>query len=923
MLITSMSQANAHTLLHRGVVTPGKPVVLFFEGYWQSVEWYWSVVAAGGIPTVLPPLKGGEKSRNKELDHISRLFDHPYLITTTSSSSPFDDHGGFQVFCTDQINTQSHSVYQYAKKDSRFYDRGNGQENTTCTILFTSGSTGPSKAVKFTHRQLVTSSLLKCSTNRMGANDMFLCWITFDHSVALCELHLQAMAAGSNMVMIPPAEFSQDPLKFWRVLSDSKIAYTFAPNSFLAGATRAYNDARNQQTELPAYNFNSLRVLFCGGEANKTGTLKAAADLLSTHGAPDNAVTAVYGLSETCSALFYNRNGPSYDVKCKYAFASVGVPLPTNVLRIVDSGLRPVRTGAVQLQGSMIFNGYYNDAKATKSCFTSDGWFDTGDLGSLDEQGSLVIIGRSKEVLVLNGQKISSGELEYSIEASDIPGLEAGFTASFSIWSDRTDSEEVVILFNPAGDQIGDTPWLRAIIGQINKAVIEFCKKRPCLVLALPKSELPKSSIGKLSRSKLKAALLAGEFDGFKLSLAANQYGDNFMSSRQKAISHIFEDRLQIPASELSADLPIASLGIDSLGYLRLKSGIEKAFSLAKPLSVPQMLACQTIRDIDSAIDDTSREELVPYAPVKVLRSTGSKTPLIFCPPANGGFLNYMALWPRIPDRKILALYSRGLEWGQQPFRTLEDMLDTFVAGIKDEQPTGPYALIGSCFGGIMAFELAKRLEALGEEVVFCAGMDSVPGFISIVHKATDERHILAVILESTGAINRSDIPGLLEKLAPVPVDKIIESVPTFLAPGALEDAGLYKVKLGNWIDVSMSMHLIASDYNPSGATSVYDAFYTATPPRDTVVPDAASWRYIYLGEWKNHVVGASNYDVSLDYADMPSNRRADRPLRLHRISGVHEDMTTLVNIESLSRTVNEALLLREEEWSRNKDLYS
>lgn len=730
------------------------------------------------------------------------------------------------------------------------------------------------------------------------------------------------MAAGSNLVMIPPAEFSQDPLEFWRVLSDSKVAYTFAPNSFLGNATRAYNDLRNQRRQLPAYNFNCLRVLFCGGEANKTVTLKATANLLSTHGAPDNAVTAVYGLSETCSALFYNRSGPNYDVQREYAFASVGLPLPGNVLRIVDNHLRPVNTGAVQLQGSMIFNGYYNDPTATESCFTRDGWFDTGDIGSLDEQGNLVIVGRSKEILVLNGQNISSGELEYSIEASDIPGLEDGFTASFSIWNDSTDSEEVVILFNPAGDQIDDTPWLRLVIERINKAVVEYCKKRPWLVLALPKSELPKNSIGKLSRSKLKASLLAGEFDGYKLLPAANRCSDSFANSRQKAVSHIFEDRLGIPASELSADLPIASLGIDSMGYLRLKSGIEKAFSLPAPLSVPQILACRTIRELDSAIADTSREEeVVPYAPVKVLRSTGSRTPLILCHPGNGGFLNYMALWPRIPDRKILALFARGLEPGQQPFRTLEDMLNTYVAGIKKEQPTGPYALFGSCFGGILAFELAKRLEALGDEVVFCGGLSSLPGVRGILQETTDERHTLALILKSTGAISRSEIPGLLERLAPVPVDKLVESVPAFLPPSALDDAGLYKVTLDHWIDVSMSMHFIGRYYKASGAASVYDAFYTSDPPRDTVVPDAASWRYVYMGEWKNHVIGASSYDVCLDYVDMPSESRADRPLRFHRISGTHEDMTTFANIESLSRTVNAALLLREDEWTRKKGL--
>ena len=84
-------------------------------------------------------------------------------------------------------------------------------------------------------------------------------------------------------------------------------------------------------------------------------------------------------------------------------------------LRIVDDcGLEqlPGAAGAIQVCGEIIFKHYYNNSKATAVCMTSDGWFDTGDTGVLDANGNLRIVGRSKEVIIINGNNFSSFELE-------------------------------------------------------------------------------------------------------------------------------------------------------------------------------------------------------------------------------------------------------------------------------------------------------------------------------------------------------------------------------------------------------------------------------------------------------------------------------------------------------------------------------
>lgn len=455
--------------------------------------------------------------------------------------------------------------------------------------------------------------------------------------------------------------------------------------------------------------------------------------------------------------------------------------------------------------------------------------------------------------------------------------------------------------------------------------MVGFCKKRPCVVVPLPQSRLPRSSIGKLSRSKLRASLLAGEFDEFKLSYGlidhhCSTVANRFDSPGQANIARLFFECFGIPEGQLSADLPIETLGIDSLGFLRLRSSIEKTLSLIRPLSLSQMIACRTIRDIDTLTQLADRRGIVPYTPINIIRSTGSKTPLIMCHTGNGGSLNYTGLWPMLSDRKIVALHARGLEPGEQPFESLSQMLATYADAIKKYQPSGPYALFGLCFGGILAFELAKRLEAMGDEVLFCAGLDTSAD-VSILRDVTvspdqvDERHFLMEILTSVNLVCDNEVPVVLEKLVGVPGTKVVEEALLLFPASALEIAGLSITRLNSWISMSACMHQMALDYRATGSVKTFDAFYVADPPRNAGVSDALRWRYIYMSEWKAHVEGASNHDICFDYADMDPARRADRPLRLHLVPGVHEELTIPGNVGLVGKVINDMLLLREREW--------
>ncbi|KAH9878816.1 hypothetical protein J1614_002250 [Plenodomus biglobosus] len=892
------AKSNAAKLLEYGAVTPNECTVLYFDSHRNNTIWFWSTVVAGGIPALLSPLSSNEVTLAGELDNVNKLFGSPTILTSKQLAKPF------RLFpCLKTVTVEIVAAVDISKEMTINEAVGRGED--LATVLFTSGSTGFAKGVEYTHSQLLASSKLKCHFHHMDSSKTFMSWVSFDHSAALCENHLHALYAGSNQVMIPAMDFVQSPARFWKVLSEYHIAYTFAPNFFIAAAVRAINEMDPSEREQMKLDFSELCVIMCGGEANKVATLEAAEKILLHYGAPKCSIKASYGLSETCSALFYNVGSPTYDTKRSYVFASAGKHLPDHELRLVDESGKEVRSGkpgSIQIRGPLIFRRYFNNESATSACMTADGWFDTGDVGTLDDKDNLLIVGRTKEVLILNGQNYSSFELEHAIESAGIPGLNKSFTASFSIWMEdsKTDSEDIIILFNPADDNVQDTPELRDTVAQINQAVIRFCRKRPVMVIPLPKQELPKSTIGKLSRAKLKKSFLAGSFDQFKLKKqipqSVAQQGIGLTTPLQKILGAVLCEETDLAPSQLHLSIALADLDIDSLGYLRMKSSLEKTLQREESISMSLLLACRTIGDMDNMLL-TLGTTTAEYDPIVPLVTSGSKAPIILCHPGGGEFLTWLILLKYIPDRPVYALRVRGFHKNEAPFETLDEMLETYMIGIKKHQPRGPYLLLGLCFGGMLAFELGKRLEAAGDQVAFCGGIDN-PADLTRIQVRAKPRNFIIDLLHFFQLVEMETALQWETEMENVPDEDFTKEIFARFPDGTLENLDLSVPKVEAWQRINGNMQEITRSYVPRGSVSKYDIFWV--PPLPQYECTDQEWRHDWLATWKNHVVGAKQSDVD--------NEESQGPLRYHPVEGTHFTILRPENVEVFQKALNAAL---------------
>lgn len=510
---------------------------------------------------------------------------------------------------------------------------------------------------------------------------------------------------------------------------------------------------------------------------------------------------------------------------------------------------------------------------------------------------------------MLNAQKYSPSELEHAIESTCSSGLTLGYTAAFSVWSASRDNEELIILFNPTDDRVQESSDLDMTVADIKSAVLRFCRTAP-VVIPLPKARLPKSTIGKLSRAKLKASFEAGELDEFRLHSAPSsdrkQDGRNELKTPlQKVVGELLAALTGIGVSRLGLETAIADLGLDSMQLTRLQAALTKSLGATtkRPVTLPEILACRTIRDMALMLMVRSQDQAT-YEPIVLLSRSGSKTPLFLCPAGGGEFLHWLRLVRHLPNRSLYALRARGFNEGEVPFETMEEMAEVYIAAIKQVEPTGPYAFLGLCFGGLLAFELTKRLEAQGDKIIFAGGISN-PAHLHRIAPPPSRWNTFVDRLYNLDLIDAETTERWREELSHIQhEDELIATVMARLPTGSFEHLSIPRENASRWARIGSKAHAIVTGYKAESVVRGYDVFWT--PPSKTMGCSDLDWRYQWLATWKYHVAGATQHDVDVE--------DSDGTLRFHRVAGQQYTMLKPEYVEDFAIVLKVAIEAREAE---------
>ncbi|TVY31417.1 Nonribosomal peptide synthetase, partial [Lachnellula occidentalis] len=707
----------------------GKIVLLHLNDHLNVITWFWAALYAGCLPAISTPFSHSEGSRIAHIEHLSKTLMSPICITNQSSLDQFFGQDSLRPIAVESLNKITQNVSDISVKEPTAED--------TALLMLTSGSTGNAKAVCLSHGQILTAVAGKASVIPLSQDGSFLNWIALDHVASMVEIHIQALFVGADQVHVPSAEIITDPLEFLRLIDRHRVCRTFAPNFFLA----RLRNALEATSEVPeTWDLSCLQYLASGGEANVTETCAAVTRLLAKFGAAKRTIITGFGMTETCAGAIFNTSCPVYDLDNRLEFASVGCCMPGIEMRITSQGeqvaLGANQAGDLEVTGPVVFKKYFNNEEATANAFTKDGWFKTGDQAIIDAAGHLRLIGRSKDMLIVNGVHYNPEEIESDIEDARIPGVASSFTACFSSLRPPAQTESIYVAFLPTyGDE--DTTVHLDTLNAISRVTMIQTGARP-EILPLDKAALQKSTLGKLSRTKIKDAFERGDLVSYEESSRERvlryraSYHQAPANPTEELLLRVFSSVLQIQDGDFDVETPIFELGITSIELISLKRNIEEHLDLTATIPIITLMTNPTIRSLVKALKDVDSPTTKPqYAPVVTIQPHGTKQPLWLVHPGVGEVLIFLNLARYFADRPIYAFRARGFNKGEPHFTSIEEATATYHSAIKSRQPEGPYLLAGYSYGSMLAVETAKILESNGDTIGFL-GVLNLPPHIKV-----------------------------------------------------------------------------------------------------------------------------------------------------------------------------------------------
>lgn len=262
-------------------------------------------------------------------------------------------------------------------------------------ILYTSGTTGKPKGCLISHAAVLHTATSAAASTSLSRTDTTLVAMPIWHSSPLNNWSLGTLLMGGSLVFL--REYT--PQAFVQTLSDERITFTF-------GAPIAYLAPLSVVGDLSGYDFSAIRLWAYGG-----GPLGAEMVRRLAQSYRNDRFIQVYGMTETgpLGSVLY----PEEAVAKAGSIGRIGTAGVVIELRQSDGNRCAAgQVGEIFLRSPGIMQGYLNDPEATAKAFDGQGWYASGDLARVDEDGYLFIVDRAKDMIVTGGENVYSKEVE-------------------------------------------------------------------------------------------------------------------------------------------------------------------------------------------------------------------------------------------------------------------------------------------------------------------------------------------------------------------------------------------------------------------------------------------------------------------------------------------------------------------------------
>jgi long-chain acyl-CoA synthetase len=386
MTYRALDEASARVagLLHERGLEPGARVGIMMPNVAEVPVVYYGVLRAGGVVVPMNPLlKGREVAYYLGDSGAGRIFAwHAFEAEARRGA----EQAGAELVVVDAVGFPD--LLASASPEYRVADTG---DQDTAVILYTSGTTGQPKGAELTHGNLISNTeVARTDIVRAGPDDVIFGGLPLFHVFGQTVALNVAVAAGACLTLLPRFDAGHA----LRILAGHRVTvFEGVPTMYVALL---------HQSDRADYDTAALRMCISGGAALPVEVLRG---FEAAFGVP---VLEGYGLSETSPIASFNH--PGRDRKP----GSIGTPIRDVQMRVVDEADYEVpqgQVGEIVIHGPNVMKGYWQRPDATAEA-VREGWFHTGDLAQVDEDGYFYIVDRKKDLIIRGGYNIYPREIE-------------------------------------------------------------------------------------------------------------------------------------------------------------------------------------------------------------------------------------------------------------------------------------------------------------------------------------------------------------------------------------------------------------------------------------------------------------------------------------------------------------------------------
>jgi oxalate---CoA ligase len=616
----------------------------------------------------------------EERSAILRLDAVAVLDSTRTAAEAVAERRGLRVF---KLAAQGRSAGRLAlvgsPDDSAVEAVGAGPDDIAF-ILNTSGTTARPKLVPVTHRNLAAMAEKMQRWFGLSPDDRSLCVMPLHYAQGLKQSVFVPVIHGASIACSygPPLR-----AEFFDRLSG------LAPTWYTAGPTHQrwiLDVARSQPGGRHSLRFIQSAAAYLP-ESVRFGLEEA-------FGVP---VLEAYGLSEA-GLVAANPIPPAIRKP-----GTVGLASPDEVAVVGDDGERLGYggMGEILVRGPSVTPGYLDNPEANRQAFFEGGWFRTGDLGAIDEDGFLTVLGRVKELINRGGEKISPAEIDQAL----LHHPAVAEAAAFGVPHQRLGEDVAAAVVLRAGSSASPTELRQFLRGRLAPS------KTPHRILIV--DELPKGDTGKIQRAQLREAL-----PSTFAAPPSSAEQKNAQSSLEFDLAELWRKLLGCDTVGFEDDF--FEKGGDSLLAMEMLLELERMTGRSLPETI--LFDAPTVRQLAWSVAGGAWAEAKPLIPVQ---TSGHAAPLFFFHGDydGGGYYTRRLAHLLGPEQPFVAVApNRPGIYSLLP--SIEKMAAERLSSLMAEWPHGPFRLGGFSGGALVAFETARLLSQTGREVELVAMID-------------------------------------------------------------------------------------------------------------------------------------------------------------------------------------------------------